>query len=62
MTFEYLAKDIALGGGVTAEKIAAQLNDVGKDGWELVSTLQRANNFLCVVFKREKAEIRRFAS
>jgi hypothetical protein len=57
--FEYLAKDIQLGGGVTAEQIESELNEFGKDGWEVVSNLQRSNNFMCFVFKREKLEPRK---
>ena len=53
--FDYFVKDLKVKGVYVAE-VQAQLNEVGKDGWELVSSCDKENGYQCFFFKRPAKE------
>ena len=62
MSWEYLVQtfdstSVFLEGESSARKLQGFLNDRGADGWELVSTLETADGWLVLSFKRPTAGV-----
>ena len=51
--FQYLVKDVKRG-QLAADQIQAQLNELGKEGWEVATCFLRETGEPCFVFKKRE--------
>jgi len=50
--FEYFVKDLDVSGNIPVVALQDELTEIGKNGWELVAVLDRANYYKRFIFKK----------